>query len=270
MSHTTTNASAVPSPSQKGKLYVKDGKLYLKTAKHSGPELSQGFLEKLTTENYGYLILREREQVFEKICANQDLERQIQYFSLYALFFSAIYGFLLGLYSGSFQTLAGAVKFPMLFFGTLFLCLPPLYMVNLLIGVKISFRQTLALLSGATYVMSALLVSLSPLLVFAMLNTTSSTIISFIMIASCGISGVFALHCVWGGMQYVTDRQSGPAHAWIIKIWSVMYILVGTQLSWGLRPFIGQRGEFVFFQPVGGNFFTAVFTLVKETILTIV
>ncbi len=270
MSHTTTNTSAVPSPAQKGKLYVKDGKLYLKTAKLSGQELSQGLLEKLTTENYGYQILRERERVFEKIDAKQDLERQIQYFSLYALFFSAIYGFLLGMYSGSFQTLAGAVKFPLLFFGTLFLCLPPLYMVNLLIGMKISFRQTLALLAGATYVMSALLASLSPLLVFAMLNTTNSNIISLIMIMSCAISGVFALHCVWDGMQYLTDKQSGPSHAWIIKIWSIMYILVGTQLSWGLRPFIGERGEFVFFKSVGGNFFAAVFELLKETILAIV
>lgn len=269
--HTTTQHSRV----QNGKLFVKDGKVYVKanlsgngkSFESSSRETSQGVLRKLTTESYGYLLLREREQVFEKIHAEEDMERQIQYFSLYALLFSAIYGFLLGMYSGSFQTIAGAVKFPLLLFGTLFLCLPPLYMVNLLIGIKISFRQTLVLLLGATYVMSALLASLSPVLVFAMLNTTNSDIISLIMLISCAISGAFALHCVWGGMQYLTDRQGGQSHAWIVKIWSVMYMIVGTQLSWGLRPFVGQRGEFVFFQSVGGSFFSAVFELVKGTML---
>lgn len=273
MSHaTTSNSATLHAHRQNGKLYLKNGKLYLRTspskpagaADETGAEHASGTA---SNANYGYLMLRERHQVFEQIAAEQDLERQIQYFSLYALLFSAIYGFLTGMYSGNLQTIAGAVKFPLLLFGTLFLCLPPLYMVNLLIGVTLSFRQTLALLLGATYAMTAFLASLSPVLVFAMLNTTSSPIIGLIALVSCGLSGMFAIHCVWQGMEYLTARHGGPSHGWIVKLWSLMYILVGTQLSWGLRPFIGERGTFALFRPVGGNFFSAVFRLVEEILI---
>ena len=287
MSHINTQTSTLHSCLQNSQLYVKNGKLYLKTSlpsdkkaiensedneayfKDTTKQLPQRFLEKIATSNYGYLLLRESDQVFEKIYAEQDMERQIQYFSLYALLFSAIYGFLLGMYSGNFQMIAGAVKFPLLVFGTLFLCLPPLYMVNILIGVKLSFRQTLVILLGVTYVMSALLASLSPILVFAMLNTTSNNVICIITLISCSISGIFALNCVWKGMTYLINRQGAQSNTWIIKIWSVMFMLVGTQLSWGLRPFIGQRGEFILFRLVEGNFYLAVFTLLKECILSI-
>jgi hypothetical protein len=45
----------------------------------------------------------------------------------------------------------------------------------------------------------------------------------------------------------------------IFRIWIILFGLVGAQMSWILRPFIGSGHEFALFRPRGSNFFEAVF-----------
>ncbi len=53
-------------------------------------------------------------------------------------------------------------------------------------------------------------------------------------------------------------RREGVAN-FILTIWVVIYMLVGTQMGWILRPFIGNpSSEFTWFRPRDGSFFTAV------------
>jgi hypothetical protein len=33
-----------------------------------------------------------------------------------------------------------------------------------------------------------------------------------------------------------------PAHRWILRTWIVIYVFVGIQMGWVLRPFIGNPG----------------------------
>ena len=61
----------------------------------------------------------------------------------------------------------------------------------------------------------------------------------------------------------LTRVQAGPTAAGvktIFRIWVVVFALVGAQMSWVLRPFIGSyaTGGFVWFRPRGGNFFESV------------
>ena len=61
----------------------------------------------------------------------------------------------------------------------------------------------------------------------------------------------------------LTRVQEGPTAGGvkaIFRIWVVVFALVGAQMSWVLRPFIGSYGTggFVWFRPRGGNFFEAV------------
>src|SRR5205823_7883794 len=46
----------------------------------------------------------------------------------------------------------------------------------------------------------------------------------------------------------------------VFRIWIIVFGLVGAQMSWVLRPFIGGGKEFAIFRPRGGNFFEAVWT----------
>jgi hypothetical protein len=45
----------------------------------------------------------------------------------------------------------------------------------------------------------------------------------------------------------------------IFKVWVIIYALVGAQMAWLLRPFIGSPGmPFAWFRPKEGNFFSSV------------
>ncbi len=66
-----------------------------------------------------------------------------------------------------------------------------------------------------------------------------------------------------GALQRV---QKGPTDASvkaIFRIWVVIFALVGAQMSWVLRPFVGsyESGEFAWFRPRGGNFFQRVWEI---------
>lgn len=61
----------------------------------------------------------------------------------------------------------------------------------------------------------------------------------------------------------LTRVQAGPTAAGvkaIFRTWVVVFALVGAQMSWVLRPFIGSyaSGGFVWFRPRGGNFFESI------------
>ena len=90
-----------------------------KATLNSYTQVIEDVLEKFMIYNYGQMLLREREHLFEKIHAEEDLEPQIQFFAVYSLLFSAIYGGLLGTYAGGLQIITGAIKVPLLLFGTL-------------------------------------------------------------------------------------------------------------------------------------------------------
>ena len=46
----------------------------------------------------------------------------------------------------------------------------------------------------------------------------------------------------------------------VFRTWVIVFALVGAQMSWVLRPFIGDPDSpFAWFRPRGSNFFTAVF-----------
>jgi hypothetical protein len=66
------------------------------------------------------------------------------------------------------------------------------------------------------------------------------------------------------------DRlQTGPTQAavkTIFNVWVIIFALVGAQMSWVLRPFVGSydEGGFVWFRERGGNFFERVVRIAGE------
>jgi len=123
-------------------------------------------MEKIKSYNLGQILLREREYLFEKIYQEEDLKSQIKFFTLYSLLFSFVYGASVGMYSGYWQIISSGVKVPLMLFGTLVVCLPALFTFNILLGSKLSLGQTLSMLLVSTYLISAIMISFAPILLF--------------------------------------------------------------------------------------------------------
>ncbi len=203
------------------------------------------------------------------------------------------------------QILASMLKLPALFLLTLLVTFPSLYVFNALVGCRLTLAATLRLLVGAIVVNLAVGASLGPILGFFTLCTTSypfMVVLNVLLLTIGGIVGLsFLLHTLKRlpvssaipdahpadstraeeacDASEASAREPGPiddipgeaagqslgqARA-IFRIWVVLYGLVGAQMGWLLRPFIGSPDlDFEWFRPRQGNFFLAVLQQLHE------
>ena len=218
-----------------------------------------------------------------------------------------VLGVLYGLCSGSFamirtggeaymQMIASAIKLPLLFFLTLAVTFPSLYVFNALIGTRLSVLSAFRLLIAALGVMLAVLASLGPIVVFFALSTKSYPFMLLLNVATSTVAGVLGL----GFLLRTLDRlvlvqediesfshpsgseenpsqeqndekkeltgaldQAGETTTLkakgVFRIWVIVFALVGAQMSWVLRPLIGAPNlPFEWFRERESNFFIAV------------
>lgn len=205
----------------------------------------------------------------------------------------AAYGFFMGWYAistggrdAAMQAFASTVKLPLLFLATLLVTFPSLYVFNALVGCRLTFTATLRLLVAAIVVNLAVASSLGPILGFFTLSTTSYAFIVLLNVALLGVAGVIGLSFLLKTLRTLAlaaaaesyYERAAKAHEegvpppleephevlgaanMIFRVWIIIYALVGAQMGWILRPFIGHPGStFEWFRPRDGNFFQAVF-----------
>ena len=212
-------------------------------------------------------------------------------------------GVLYGLCVGSFamirtggqaymQLIAGAVKLPMLFFLTLAVTFPSLYVFNALIGTRLSVISVIRLLIAALGVMLTVLASLGPIVVFFALSTKNYPFMVLLNVATGTVAGVLGLGFLLRTLDRLVLVQkktessepqkdqaekaegtgAGPKGALdragkettekarnVFRVWTTVFALVGAQMSWVLRPFIGDPTmPFEWFRERESNFFIAV------------
>lgn len=178
------------------------------------------------------------------------------------------------------QLLAGMIKLPALFLLTLMVTLPSLYVFNALLGSKLSFASTFRLLVGAIVVNLAVAAAFGPILGFFTISTTSYAFMILLNVTLLAIAGLVGLGFLLKALRGVSDRvpkttvagddpklegqpprfDQGMQATAIFRVWLVIYSLVGAQMGWLLRPFIGDPAlPFAWFRARHGNFFQAVF-----------
>lgn len=166
----------------------------------------------------------------------------------------AFAGLLFGAAMGSFDLsdaerlkmpLYAGIKSPLLVLATTLICLPGFFVLSTVLGLRRDFAAAFgSILAGQAAQMLAL-ASLAPVLLFAY---------------ACGITHVQALAAcaatftIATGMGYmVLWRRYRPLlaqtrrHRVMLVFWVVMYVFVGIQMGWMLRPFVGTPGMTVSF-----------------------
>jgi hypothetical protein len=202
------------------------------------------------------------------------------------------------------QIVASMVKVPLLFYLTLLVTLPSLYVFNALVGSRLTLGTVVRLLVASLGVMVTVLASLGPIVAFFSVSTTSYPFMLLFNVIVCGVSGALGLSFLLQTLhrlsildlqtpttptpaerrvaveQRLTELESGAAQAsssapgpldpvpdrvlgkhvkTVFNLWVIVFALVGAQMGWVLRPFIGNPNmPFTWFRPRESNFFQAV------------
>lgn len=211
-------------------------------------------------------ILRAQTALFEQIHSQQGLSRIIASMSILCGILSGIYGLTMGLEHSFLQSLSSAIKLPILFLLTAVICIPSLYTFNVLLGQKFKFLQTVALMMMTLATTAILLASLAPISFFFGLTTQNYSFLQVMHVAIFGLCGIYGVQYLYRGCSYIAFRMEQPLNHLLLRIWIVMYALVGMQLGWRLRPFIATPGTpfSLFREQQDGNFYTAVLTAILD------
>lgn len=211
-----------------------------------------------------------------------------------------------------------AAKVPMLFFLTLLITFPSLYVFNALVGCRLAFAAVVRLLVAALAVTLAVLASFGTIVVFFSLCTTSYPFMVLLNVALFAVAGVLGMNFLlqtlhrlavaraetpWetlppaapegdaaapvarapqstqapdiypplppavnpGSIERAPAQNVGRGVRTVFAIWVIVFGLIGAQMGWVLRPFIGApNAAITFFRPREGNFFEAVASKIAD------
>jgi hypothetical protein len=211
-------------------------------------------------------ILRNRHHFFTEIRDGIELRPKMRAMLLSSIAFLALYGAVMGSTHSLWQALSSAVKLPVLFLATLFVCAPTLYFFNVLFGSDQSLTQNVALILTAITVTAVLLLSFAPITLFFLLTTSQYQFFKLLNVAIFAVAGMMGVVFLAQGMRIVAGPHSGnDARKWVLRLWIFVYAFVGSQMAWTIRPFIGAPSiRFELFRQLGGNFYTNIFSSIGE------
>jgi hypothetical protein len=191
------------------------------------------------------------------------------------------------------QFLSTTLKVPLLFLLTLVVTFPSLYVFNALAGSRLTMVSVLRLLVAALAVNLTVLASLGPIAAFFAVSTTSYSFMVLLNVATFGIAGAFGLLFLLrtlhrlvvatiepavasseavppllpsagvppkeSAIDPLAGRVMGSHEKIVFRCWLVVFALVGSQMGWVLRPFLGNPElEFTWFRGRGSSFFQGV------------
>ena len=185
--------------------------------------------------------------------------------------FGMFYGAIMGTFGGirndrPWQVLDSALKVPLLLLGTSLIAWPSFFVLNTLVGLRRDFARATAALMAAQAGLAVVLASLAPLTIVWYASSASyDAALRFngLMFAVASLAGQGLLR---GHYRRLVQRDA--RHRWMLWTWLVIYIFVGIQMAWILRPFVGAPGAPVEFfrRESWGNAYVVVARLIYDAV----
>jgi len=157
--------------------------------------------------------------------------------------YGMLYGGVMGSYGGmsgsrSWQIVFSAVKVPFLLIATFLLSLPSFFVVNTLLGLRGDFPRVVRALSSTQAGLTVILSALAPFTAFWYVSTSGyqpAILFNGVMFAVASVSAQWMLR-----REYLPLIEGQSRHRWMLRTWLLIYVFVGIQMGWVLRPFIGD------------------------------
>ena len=185
--------------------------------------------------------------------------------------FGAFYGLAMGSY-GSLswerwpQLAYSAAKVPLLLFLTYGLCVPTFFVLNSLCGLRTEVRTALFALTAMQTCLAVVLASLAPLTLLAYASGIPYAPAVFFNGLVFAVASLASQVVVF--RYYLPLIREDRRHAAMLAVWLGLYIFIGIQAAWVLRPFVGNPdiAPQLFRPGAWGNAYIAVIKLTRQVL----
>ncbi|HET9314365.1 MAG TPA: hypothetical protein VFQ51_02205 [Vicinamibacteria bacterium] len=182
---------------------------------------------------------------------------------------AAVYGGVFGSWHGPRLALFVAVKFPLVLLGTSGLTLPFNWTLAVATRAPLTFRQVAVLTFLTLALASVIVASLAPVAWVFVRSApppgdaarTAHNLLYLMHTAIVGGAGFASVALLRGALA--RRGETGARAARAIRVWVVTFALVGGQVAWALRPFVGSvyyPVEFLRDDALDGNVYEFIVT----------
>ena len=183
--------------------------------------------------------------------------------------FTFLYGIVMGSYHSLLQSLMAGLKVTFLFLGTITICFPSFFVIQQVLGSRMSFRQMIIIVLSGFVLTSAIALSFSPIIILFQITGGNYHFLQLLHVAVFSFAGIFGMRLMVEALKIACEKKSIYPHIGVavFRIWIIIFAFVGIQLAWNLRPFLCEKNEeFKIFRKYEGNFYTAIVYSVQQLI----
>jgi len=219
------------------------------------------------------MLLLDREAFWKTLREHDIGWAKVASMVVFVIIACTVYGVVMAGWRSPKLALFAATKFPLLFIGSTATVAIFNWMVATIVGSGLSFRETVALTFASMTVACWILLALAPVALFLSLTGVPKVgeaptaevqfayqLMLMTHVTVLAIAGVVGNASLFNGLRAVV-RPACPMMA-LFAAWIALFAIVGCQMSWILRPFVGNPfTEVAFFRADAfkGNFFEMVF-----------
>jgi hypothetical protein len=191
-------------------------------------------------------LLHRRDELLADILSERPSGRTFLELTLVMAACAAGYGAVLGMWHGTRLAAYDAVKLPLALILTSSFTVLFSWVAALAMSLPLRFAQVAVLTFLGLATASIVLLSLAPIAWFFTLcapvpsaasRTTHNALylMHTLFVGACGLAGTRAL---WHGMSRLGRPRAAIARVYVL--WIIGYALVGGEVAWALRPFVGS------------------------------
>jgi hypothetical protein len=215
-----------------------------------------------------FKIFQNAESYFEERSKDQS-RRLILNQVLIICVFTFLYGIVMGSYHSFFQSIVAGFKVTFLFFSAILICFPSFYVIQQVLGSKMTMRQMVFIILSGFVLTSAIAISFSPVVILFQVTGGNYHFLQLLHVAIFIFSGIFGMKLMVDALKFACEKKDIYPHIGVnvFRIWMIILAFVGIQIAWNLRPFLcNKTEEFKLFRKYEGNFYTAIIYSVQQLV----
>jgi len=213
-----------------------------------------------------FTIFQNKESYFEEINREQS-NRLIFNQLLLICCFAFLYGLVMGSYHSFLQSVVAGAKVIVLFLSTVIICFPSFFIIQQVLGSKMSFRQMMLIVLSGVVLTATIALSFAPIVVVFQVTGGNYHFLQLLHVAIFVFAGFFGMRLMVDALKFACEHKNiyPQIGVTVFRIWIIILAFVGIQLAWNLRPFLCEKNEeFKLFRKYEGNFYTAIVYSVEQ------